>query len=76
MSGRQRGDAPDIEHNWLSVECKYRAKLPAWMHDAMDQAIKSAQPRQMPAVILVEKGRRTGESYICFRLSDAKDHWM
>ncbi len=28
VSGRQRGYAPDIEHNWLSIECKYRKSLP------------------------------------------------
>ena len=77
VTGRQRGDAPDIDHNWLSVEVKYRARLPAWIHDAMDQAKASMKgPRQMPCVILCEKGKETGESYIMFRLSDARDHWL
>lgn len=76
VSGRQRGDKADIEHNWLSPEVKYRARLPEWLHDAMDQAVKSAKPRQMPCVILCEKHRETGESYIIFKLSDARDHWL
>jgi hypothetical protein len=35
VSGRSRGDAPDIQHDWLSVECKNRATLPRWMLDAI-----------------------------------------
>ena len=76
VSGRHRGDAPDIEHNWLSVECKYRARLPTWLHDAMNQAEASAMPRQMPCVILVERGKGTGDSYIVFRLKDAREQWL
>jgi hypothetical protein len=35
VSGRTRGDRPDVEHPTLSIECKSRKKLPAWMEDAM-----------------------------------------
>ena len=42
ITGRQRGSAPDIKHEWLSIEVKQRDSLPAWVHDAMDQAEKSA----------------------------------
>ena len=31
VSGRGRGDAPDIDHTWLAVEVKDRASLPAWL---------------------------------------------
>ena len=77
VTGRQRGDAPDIRHNWLVPEVKYRGKIPDWIHDAMDQA-KAAKTRsgQMPCVILGEKGKAVGESYIMFRLEDARDHWL
>lgn len=76
MTGRTRGDAPDIEHNWLAIEVKYRASLPAWFKDAMDQAVKSARGNQMPCVIMCEAGQRVGDSYIMFRMSDARDHWF
>jgi len=76
ITGRQRGDAPDIEHNWLSVEVKYRKKFPFWLHDAMAQAVASKRQRQMPCVILCEKGKATGDAYIVFKLSDARDHWL
>lgn len=76
VSGRARGDKPDIQHNWLSPECKYKQKLPDWIHDAMAQAEAAAMPRQMPCLILGEKGAETGECYIVFRLRDARDHWL
>lgn len=77
VSGRQRGDKADIEHAWLSPEVKYgNKKIPLWLHDAMDQAIQSAKPRQIPCVILMDKGASIGDALICFRMSDAKDHWF
>ena len=78
VSGRTRGDVADVENGWLAVEVKYKQKpgIPAWLHDAMDQAVKSAKPRQMPCVVLAEKGSNIGDYYIIFKLSDAKDHWL
>ena len=31
ITGRQRGDVPDIEHDALSIEVKSRKALPAWL---------------------------------------------
>lgn len=81
ITGRQRGSAPDIQHPWLSPEVKYRSKtsgecIPKWLHEAMAQAEASARTRQMPCVILVEKGQEVGEAFICFRLRDAREHWL
>lgn len=76
ITGRQRGDAPDIKHNWLSPEVKYRKTLPAWFKDAMNQAEASAMPRQLPVVIMVEKGQEVGEAFIMCRLKDFRDHWL
>lgn len=84
ITGRQRGDAPDIKHDWLSLEVKHRKKLPEWLHDAMDQAIKSKTPLdpgkipggvlthidrdKLPMAILHENGKHN--SYCVIRLSD------
>ena len=76
VTGRQRGDAPDIEHDWLSVEVKYKKELPKWLHDAMAQAVASQRPTQMPCVILAEKGSPTPEYYFVVKLGDAKDWWL
>ena len=51
VSGRQRGDKADIEHDWLSLEVKHRKSLPDWLHDAIDQAVQSMKGHQLPAVI-------------------------
>lgn len=77
ITGRQRGDVPDIEHNFLVPEVKYKNKMPAWIYDALNQA-EAAQRRtsQMPCVILVEKGQKIGDALIVFRLGDARAHWL
>jgi hypothetical protein len=72
ITGRQRGDAPDIEHPWLSVEVKHRQHLPVWILDAMDQAVASARSDQLPVAILHEKGKRHSSDLVMVRLGD----WM
>ena len=46
VSGRQRGDTPDVLHEWLSIEVKFRRRLPAWIEVAMKQAEASAKEGQ------------------------------
>ncbi|KKK54625.1 hypothetical protein LCGC14_3082850, partial [marine sediment metagenome] len=36
ITGRQRGDVPDIKHNWLSVEVKLRMRIPEWIKNGID----------------------------------------
>ena len=76
ITGRQRGDVPDIKHAWLCPEVKYRQKISKFLHDAMRQAVAAVRGKQMPCVILCEKGQDTGDAYIIFRLEDARDHWL
>ena len=73
ITGRQRGDAPDILHPWLSPEVKHRERLPLWLHDAMAQAVASANSDQLPVVILHEKGARHRDDLISVRLGDWLD---
>lgn len=73
VSGRQRGESPDIAHNWLSIEVKHRRKLPKWIHDALDQAIKSVRGNQLPVAILHQKGQRFNDAFVVVRLSDFRD---
>lgn len=70
VSGRERGYAPDIAHETLSLEVKHRKELPAWLHDAMDQAVKSARPGQTPVAILHEHGTRHDGDLCVLRLAD------
>lgn len=76
ITGRQRGDAPDIKHNWLSVEVKYRKTTPEWIKDAMRQAKASARGNQTPVVIICEKGQDVGRAWALFELEEVRDRWL
>jgi len=70
VSGRVRGDAPDIAHPRLSLEVKHRASLPAWLREAMAQAVACAGPHQIPVAILHEHGSRHDGDLWMLRLAD------
>ncbi len=62
VTGRSRGDVPDVEHRWLSIEVKHRKKLPEWIKDAVRQAEAAADEEQLPVVVLhEERSRHTGD---------------
>ncbi len=73
VSGRARGDGPDIAHPRLSIEVKHRRSLPAWLHDAMWQAIACAGPDQIPVAILHQHGGRHDDDLCVLRLADLRD---
>jgi hypothetical protein len=68
VSGRGRGDQPDIAHLWLALEVKERATLPAWLLDALDEAEASATPAQLPVEVLHRVGDRHDHGLIVLRL--------
>lgn len=70
VSGRGRGDAPDVAHPWLSVEVKDRRTLPAWLHAALAQAEASATPAQLPLAVLHVAGQRHDRALVVLRLGD------
>jgi len=70
VTGRQRGDVPDIAHEWLSIEVKHRRIVPAWLLDAMAQAEASKNGQQLPVVILHPHGKRHADNLVIIRLSD------
>lgn len=72
ITGRQRGSAPDIAHPRFSIEVKDRESLPAWLHDAMAQAVASIRGEQMPVVILHEGGMRHEDDFVVMKLGDFK----
>lgn len=73
VTGRQRGSAPDI--TWAgdlwSFEVKHRKSVPAWIHDAMDQAEKSAT-ENTPVVVLHENGQLIEDCFCVLRLRDLR----
>ena len=73
VTGRARGDVPDIRHRWLSVEVKGRRSLPAWLLKAVAQARAAATPHQLPIAVLHQEGARHGSDLVVMRLSDFED---
>ncbi|QXD17021.1 hypothetical protein GQ464_008840 [Rhodocaloribacter litoris] len=70
VTGRSRGDAPDVDHDWLAIEIKHRTRLPAWIEDALRQAEAAAREDQLPVAILHQKGRDHGKDLVVLRLAD------
>ena len=73
VTGRQRGSAPDVAHEWLSIEVKHRKEMPAWLMDAMAQARASIRGNQLPVVVLHENGRHHKGDLVVIRLEDFVD---
>ena len=73
VTGRTRGDSPDVTSDYLSVECKYRKQIPLWIKDAMAQAVASSRKGKTPVVFLKEKGVSFDETLIIFRAKDFMD---
>jgi hypothetical protein len=69
VSGRGRGDNPDIDHPALSVEVKARASFPVWLEDSLKQAELSATAGKTPAVVL-HQDRRYPDALVVCRLSE------
>lgn len=71
VTGRQRGSAPDIEHELYSIEVKHRKSLPNWLADAMSQAVASMKSKdQLPIVVLHQHRQEIGDSYVVVKLKD------
>ena len=52
VSGRGRGDNPDIHHELFSIEVQSRKSIPAWLEAAMRQAEASVKDGRLPVVVL------------------------
>ena len=76
ITGRSRGDAPDIDHNWLAIEVKAKNKLPKYLFEARAQSEACAEINQLPVQIYAEKGMSVGDCFIVMRLSDFRDRWL
>jgi len=74
ITGRQRGDVPDVKHEWLAVEVKERARpLPRWLRDAICQAVAAQREGQLPIVVLHQTGQRHDTDIVCVRLKDFEE---
>ena len=68
VTGRGRGDAPDIAHPIFSVEVKSRKTIPAWFEETLAQAGASALPAQLPVAVLHRDGDRYADALVVVRL--------
>lgn len=73
ITGRIRGDAPDVAHEWLAIECKERRELPDWLLEAMRQAEASARDGQLPIAVLHERGSELSRSLVVVRAGDFRE---
>ncbi len=75
VTGRQRGDTPDIEHAALSIEVKSRKSLPAWLLKALNQAqAASKDGKKIPVVVLHQDHAPYAHSLVVLKLKDFADH--
>ena len=73
VTGRQRGDAPDIAHPHLAIEVKSRKQMPVFLMDAMAQAKASIRGNQTPVVVIHQHGNRYDDAMVVMRLKDFVD---
>lgn len=57
ITGRQRGDAPDVEHPTLSIEVKAGKTISTRLSDGMEQAKASIVGDQLP-ILCVTQSRK------------------
>ena len=74
VSGRGRGDNPDIHHELFSIEVKSHKTIPACLEDAMRQAEASVKDGRLPVVVLHQDRTPYAESLVVLRLSNFSDY--
>lgn len=75
VTGRARGDAPDIEHPLYSIEVKHNKKLRVFITNALGQAKAARRPGQVPLVVLGAPGLPVRHSLVVMELGDFGDHF-
>ena len=68
-----KGGEDVVGVQWLTIECKERQSLPAWLTGAMVQAVDYAAQKTsdtLPIVVLHEKGERADNDLVVMRRCD------
>ena len=77
LNGRRVGNSgrntEDVTHAWLSIECKARKSLPAWLKTAMTQARVNADEDKLPIVVLHERNQRSANDLVVIRMADFQE---
>ena len=78
ITGRQRGDVPDIEHPRFAIEVKRRSSayaFPKWLTTAFEQA-EAANPGDKIPIVVIEHAHGRGKMrdyYVMLRLQEFVD---
>ena len=76
ITGRQRGDVPDIAHPWLALEVKHRkTAVPKWIINAMEQAEACNPGDKLPMAVIHRQGDRYLDALCVVRLKDFLDFY-
>jgi hypothetical protein len=70
VSGRTRGDVPDVAHHRLSIEVKSCKTLPAWLLNALAQARAATKDGRVPVAVLHQDGQQYRDALVVMRLAD------
>lgn len=69
VSGRARGDVPDIEHSWLSIEAKSWSVMPERVVSALRQAeAANTTNEKLPVALIHGNGERYDRALVVMRL--------
>ncbi len=63
----------DVVTDWLSVECKHRQTVPAWLKEALAQSRRNAGVSQLSVAIIHEEGQRHDGDLVVMTLADFQD---
>lgn len=72
VTGRQRGDVPDVEHDRYSVEVKAGKVMSPRLREGMAQAVASATNGKVPLLCVTHSvgPGKANEHYVVLRLCD------
>ena len=72
VTGRTKGDAPDVEHDVFSIEVKAGRVMSTRLQTAVEQAVASQKGEQIPLVCITQtEGRgHPNENYVLMRYED------
>ena len=75
LGGKRTGHTggADVTVDWLCVEVKHRASVPAWLRGAVAQAKRNALALQLPIAIIHEHGSLHAEDLVVMTLADFRD---
>jgi hypothetical protein len=80
VTGRARGNVPDIRHQWLSIEVKSWTRIPVLVLKALAQAIactfRTGEEHKLPIAIIHQRGHTLRSAIVVMSLGDFMDWFV